>query len=465
MAERTENMVEMANFAIQRAIKAGAEGASINAGIANVYSTRFANSNIHQNFRDFETTFELSVVKGQKRALMSSNAIIDENAVSWIVDRAWKIISGLPDDSNLPEILTEPQNYPKLKLNDPAVKNLNSGDVVDKILAGINIAHEFSNQVESVSGNINIRDGSNFYLSSEGHEALTPITSARATVNVMANDEHGESRSNIAFGDREFSKLSSSFVEEASYVAQRAIMGLNPQEIEAKAYSVILDFQAAADQMSFLGTSISARSVIDHRSFLKGKLGEQVFSDSLTIINDPHNPKLLGARALDAEGIATQKFTLVKEGILKNLAYDRLSAKRMGSITNGCSLNRMVLGLFPYPFAMTVDAGQQSRQQLIEGMDDGLLVTNLHYSNFADSSRGIMTGMTKDGLFRVKNGEVVSSCRNLRFTDSLPEMLSTAELSREVSQVFPFWGILMGQAYAVPAMRIDSMNFTSKTTH
>ncbi|MHA2233642.1 MAG: TldD/PmbA family protein [Candidatus Hodarchaeales archaeon] len=463
MDERTDLIFEMADFAIRRAVKAGVEGVSINSGVANVISTRFANSTIHQNFRDFETVFELTVIKGQKRSMMTSNAIIDEAAVSWIVDRACKIIGALPDDPNFPGILTEPQNYLKLRLTDPAAKNLNSGDVVDKILAGINIAHALSDKVESVSGNINIRDGSNYYLSSEGHEALTPITSVSSAVNVMANDEHGESRSNIAFGNREFSKLP--FEEEASHVAQRALLGLNPQEIEPQKYSVILDFQAAADQMSFLGRAISAKAVIDHVSFLKDKLGEQVFSESITIVNDPHNPKLLGARALDAEGIATQKFTLVRGGILKNLAYDRLSAKRMGSITNGCNLNHRFFGPLPYPFAMTVESGHQSRQQLIEGMDDGLLVTNLHYSNFADQSRGIMTGMTKDGLFRIKNGEIVGSCRNLRFTDSLPGMLSTAEVSQEVSQVFPFWGILMGQAFAVPAMRIDSMQFTSKTTH
>ncbi|MHA2370914.1 MAG: metallopeptidase TldD-related protein, partial [Candidatus Hodarchaeales archaeon] len=197
----------------------------------------------------------------------------------------------------------------------------------------------------------------------------------------------------------------------------------------------------------------------------KDKIGEQIFSDALTIINDPHNPSLLGAKALDSEGIATQKLILVREGILENLAFDRLSANRMGTESNGCGYISPAYGQRPFPFAMTTESGKQSKQKLIEGVDDGLLVTNLHYSNYVDASRGTVTGMTKDGLFLIKNGELSGSCRNLRFTDSLPEMFSTAELSSEVSQVLPFWGIILQQTQIAPAMRLETMKFSSKTSH
>lgn len=462
MEESMEILIDRANNAIQQSIKSGMDGVSVNATQTSVYSTRFANSSIHQNFHDFESKFEITVVQGQKSILMQSNSL-EREQISWVVDRACKMINSLPDDSNFPGILTTPQEYPKLQLNDPLVKDLSSTDVIDKILAGINAAHESSGKVKSVSGNINLRDGYSLYKSSENHEVITPTTSIISTVNVMADDGQGESRSNSSFGRRQFSSLP--FEKEASQVAERAVMGLNPQDIEPKSYSVILDYQAAADQLLWVGMALSALAVLEHRSFLKDKIGEQIFSDALTIINDPHNPSLLGARALDSEGIATRKSILVREGILENLAFDRLSANRMGTESNGCGLISPAFGQRPFPFAMTAEPGKQGRQQLIEGVDNGLLVTNLHYSNFVDPSRGTVTGMTKDGLFLIKNGELIGSCRNLRFTDSLPEMFSTAELASEVSQVLSFWGLIIQQALAAPAMRIEAMKFTSKASH
>ena len=275
----------------------------------------------------------------------------------------------------------------------------------------------------------------------------------------MTDDGTGESRSNSSFGDRRFSNLL--FEEEAIKVAERSVLGLNAREIESnKAYPVILDFQAVADQMFGISEAMSGRMVIDKRSFLRDKVGEQVFSDSLTLINDPHDSASLAARPFDAEGVATKKYTLINKGVVENFAHDRLSARKMGTKSNGCAM--IIWGeSLPMPIAAKIIPGQKSRQQLIEEMDNGLLVTNLHYTNFIDVSRGTETGMTKDGLFIIKNGEIVGSAHNMRFTDSLPQMFSNAEISREVLQVVTFFGM----SQAAPTIRLDSMNFSSKTTH
>ncbi|MFQ5980749.1 MAG: TldD/PmbA family protein [Candidatus Heimdallarchaeota archaeon] len=351
--------------------------------------------------------------------------------------------------------LMNPQNYPDLELNDPSAKNLSASNVTDKIVASIQAAHDVSSKVQSVSGNTNLRDGFDYYLSSEGHEVITPVTRITSSVNVMANDGQGESRSNSSFGERRFAKLP--LEEESTNVAERAVLGLNPQDIEPGTYKVVLDHQAAGRQMFLLGIALSAKGVVDQRSFLKDKIGEKVFSDSMTFLNSPHNPELLSARALDWEGVASKSYALIRNGILENYAHDRLSAKQMGVKTNGCCLISEY-GSFPFPFACALDAGQKNRQRLIEEMDNGLLVTNLHYTNFIDPSRGTETGTTKDGLFIIKNGEIVGAARNLRFTDSMPEMLKTVEFSSEVSQIIGFFGFPI----SVPAMQLEAMKFSSQ---
>ncbi|MHA2232737.1 MAG: TldD/PmbA family protein, partial [Candidatus Hodarchaeales archaeon] len=347
MGTSTEQLVELAHFAIQEASKAGMDGAFVNANINRVISTRFARSAIPQNFIDHETKPNINVIKGQKRVLLTRSSTRRED-ISWAVDRATRMIRSLPDDPTFPGMLMKTQDYPNLELNDPSAKNLNVSDVTDKIVASIHAAHDVSGKVQSVSGNTNLRDGFDYYLSSEGHEVITPITRITSVVNVMANDIRGESRSNSSFGERRFAKLP--LEAAATDVAERAVLGLNPKKIEPRTYSVVLDHQAAARQMFLFGIALSAKSVLDQASFLKDKIGEKVSSDSMTFVNDPHNPELLSSRALDWEGVASKSYTLVRNGILENYAHDRLSARQMGAKTNGCCLISEY-GSFPFPFA------------------------------------------------------------------------------------------------------------------
>ncbi|MFX1512156.1 MAG: TldD/PmbA family protein [Promethearchaeota archaeon] len=457
MRINSDKLYEMASVALKQAKNAGMDGSFINGSLNRVFSTRFANSAIHQNFVDFETNFEISVIKGQKRVGVSTNAL-EESNISWAVERAVKMIKYLPDDPEFPGVLTESQQYPKLQLNDPNAQNLAASDIADKVISGINAGHEYSSKIQTVSGNLNLIDGTMLFMSSEGLEYIAPVTEITSTVNVMSDDGSGESRSNSTFGERRFSELP--FESEATEVANRSVMGLNAREIDAKEYPVILDFQAVADQVFFFGYALSAKMILDQLSFLRDKVGRQVFAESLTMINDPHDSTFLAARALDMEGVASQKYTLIDHGVVKNLAHSRLTAKKLKTRSNGCGF--VFFGnSFPFPFAAKIEAGQKSRQQLIEEMDNGLLVTNFHYTNFVDMPRGTETGMTKDGLFIIKNGEIVGSAKNMRFTDSIPNMFSNVELSKETLQAVTMYGI----GFTVPTMKIDSLNFSSKTTH
>ncbi len=458
MSFDTDKIIESADFAIRRAKTAGMDGAYVNSGLTRAFSTRFANSAIHQNFMDFETSFRITVIKRKKRVGVSTNSLSESN-VAWAVDRGISIVKYLPDDPEFPGVLTEPQQYQKLQLNDPQIQNLSPSDIADKIVGSINSSHEYDSKVQSVSGNLNLQDGYTFFLSSEDQEYLTPVTGITSTFNVAADDGSGESRSNSSFGGRRFAELPCE--TEAVEAAKRAVMGLNAQEIEAKEYPVILDYQAAADQLTWVGFALSARTILDEVSFLKDRIGEQFFSESLTLLNDPHDPTFLAARALDLEGVASQKYTLINKGVVESYAYDRLTASKMGAKTNGCSF-AIFDESFPFPFASKVAPGnQKTRQQLIEEMDDGLLITNLHYTNYIDMPRGTETGMTKDGLFIIKNGEITGAAKNMRFTDSIPKMFSTTEVSKETLQAVTCFGIHC----ITPAIKLDSMNFSSKTSH
>lgn len=446
----------MAQFAIEHAKKAGVDGTVVNGSLNKVYSTRFANSAIHQNFTSYTTSLAINVIKGKKNVGVNVNSL-DKTEVTKMVDHAAKVVGMLPDDPAFPGVLKEPQEYKKLQLNDPLVRNLEADDVADKIISGINASHEHSKLVQTVSGNLNLTDGVAIFLSSEGMEAITPETAMTSTVNVMSENDKGESRSNSDFGHRIFKDLP--IVNESLAAAERSVNGLNAVAVEPGKYKAVLDFQAAATPAVFTGMALSAQMVLDHASYLRDRVGEQVLSEQMTMVNDPHDPTSLSAAPLDSEGVASQQYTLINNGVLENYAHSRLTASKMGTQSNGCGFS-MYGRSMSFPFAMKVQPGTRSKDDLIAELEDGLLITNFHYANFVDPTRGTLTGMTKDGLFIVKNGEIVGAAKNMRFTDGVLSMLKNAELSKETFQATPF-----GLGISVPAMKIDEISFSSGTSH
>jgi predicted Zn-dependent protease len=76
----------------------------------------------------------------------------------------------------------------------------------------------------------------------------------------------------------------------------------------------------------------------------------------------------------------------------------------------------------PLPESLVVEPGDASVEQLVELVGDGVYVTRLHYLSIVDEREGIITGMTRDGTFRIRNGRVAEPLVNLRFTTAFPEL-------------------------------------------
>jgi predicted Zn-dependent protease len=110
---------------------------------------------------------------------------------------------------------------------------------------------------------------------------------------------------------------------------------------------------------------------------------------------------------------------------------------------------------------MSMAAGTASLEELVGGMERGLLVTRFHYTNVVHPKLAIITGMTRDGTFLVEGGRVVAPVRNLRFTQSYLDALAGVEaVGRDRRTLRGFLG-----AAVVPAVRIASWTFTGATEH
>ena len=164
-------------------------------------------------------------------------------------------------------------------------------------------------------------------------------------------------------------------------------------------------------------TTFSAKMVDEGRSAFAERMGTQVASPLVNIADDApaHRPMTL---PFDGEGTPTQRVDLIVGGVAAGVVHDRASAAAAGVASTGHGLP----GPNPFgPFAgsLVLAPGTSSLDDLVAGVDRGLLVTRFWYTRTVNPKKTLITGMTRDGTFRIDGGEVGPPVRNLRYNVSI----------------------------------------------
>jgi len=240
--------------------------------------------------------------------------------------------------------------------------------------------------------------------------------------------------------------------------ADKARATANAIAVEAGDYPVVLEEYAVVDLLDMLGyLGFSALAVQEERSFVE--IGRTIGSELVSIVDDGRDPAGL-PMAFDYEGVAKQRVQLLDAGVCRGVVYDAQTAARDGVASTGHGLPAPN-PYGPFPLNQIMAAGDASREELIGGLDRGLLVTRFHYTNPVHPKLAIVTGMTRDGTFLVEQGRIVAPVRNLRYTQSyLAAMASTVAVARERKTLKGFLG-----GVVVPALRLDGWTFTGTTEH
>ena len=191
-----------------------------------------------------------------------------------------------------------------------------------------------------------------------------------------------------------------------------------PKPIEPGVYPVILEPQAVADLLGFLTSSFDARNADEGRSAYAGKdgktkVGEALFSERLNLFSDPMHADMPAA-PVTAEGVPAARLSLIKAGVLENLEYSRFWAQeRQRQPTPG-----------PVNYILESTTPPVGLDEMIKGMKRGLVISRFWYVRLIDPRSLMLTGLTRDGLWWVENGQVRYPVRNLRFNQSVLAMLA-----------------------------------------
>ena len=116
------------------------------------------------------------------------------------------------------------------------------------------------------------------------------------------------------------------------------------------------------------------------------------------------------------------------------------------------------------PANIRMEAGQKTSEDLISAVSNGLLITRFHYVNgMLEPRRAVMTGLTRDGTFLIRDGRLARGVRNLRFTDSVLEAFSRIEGVSTTLRTLGTWWSSLGSVTA-PTILVRGFEFTGKTS-
>jgi predicted Zn-dependent protease len=246
--------------------------------------------------------------------------------------------------------------------------------------------------------------------------------------------------------------------------AEKAERTAGSSELEPGAYGAVLEPYALADLIEYFAhDSFGALGLLEERSYLSGRLGEQIFDQKVSIADDSLDERGL-PKSFDFEGTPKQRVQLIENGVARGVVWDRTTAAlaRNGAESTGHAPPIESRDWGPLPYALSVaPGGAESVEELAELVGDGVYITRLHYLGVVHPREGIITGMTRDGTFRIRDGRIAEPLVNLRFTVAVPELLREVYgLTKDVALVNSqnFYG--ERYPYGVLAPALASARFT-----
>jgi predicted Zn-dependent protease len=250
-------------------------------------------------------------------------------------------------------------------------------------------------------------------------------------------------------------------------IHQRLQWASTPIELPAGRYEAILPPIAVADLMIYLYWTLSARNAADGRTVFSRRGGGTRVGDQLSALpfelrGDPEEPDLACMPFLTASassevasvfdnGAPLSRTAWIKDGVLENLFTPRADARRDGT-RFAAPIDNLVLEL-PGAIGATED--------LVARTERGLLLTCLWYIREVDPAMLLLTGLTRDGVYLVEDGQIKGAVNNFRFNESPVDLLGRAVESGATTRTMSReWGDEFNRT-CMPPLRIPDFNMSS----
>ena len=422
-------------------------------------ATRWANSSITVNLVQYDQQLTLTVRRGQKQAAASTRELDDESLTA-MVDEAQEAVDKARDNPNLAPIVKGVKEYTRVDAVEPTTADFGPGERAAWVKQSVDICEK---KGVLGAGYVPKAYQTTCLANSDGLFAYYQYAEAGFILTCRMATGSGSGWSGIT-GAKSLSQIDVAALTEIA--ATKALKSQKPRAIEPGRYTTIIEPRPAARLLSTMMGAFNAGGGGGGgfgggfnfggvgRPFVNAdgtpKIGQKLFSESFTLKSDVGNP-ILRQTPIMADGSAAKPVTWIEKGVLKNLYYDAATARRQKAAPSPATPN----------MSLVVEGTSQSIDDIVKKTRRGLLVTFFWYLRPVDTLTLLNTGMTRDGLFLIENGEIAGPVQNFRW--NMSPLVAFANISA-VGTAVP---IHTGEAYdgpgtaLVPAIRVEDFYMTS----
>jgi predicted Zn-dependent protease len=438
---------------LSKAGHAGAEHAAAVLSHETSGTLRFAANRPTQHKTHQNTSLSLAVAIAGKEAICETN-LLEDNDLDSLAARAVQFARNAPINPEFFEPISRQKYVDTDAWFDSTAKVSVSkrGDVVKEM------CDRAESENTDLFGNLKISSGQIAVANTTGLFADQPVTEVALSLTAKTRHSNGSSQAHL--WERDWNKFT--YMKSAERTIAVARNSANPKPLDPGHYTVILSPKAVSEYLMFVILGMDARMADNGQSFFgkksnKSRLDERCFQDNVTIKSMVDHPELptprfgrafgsggSAAGAVFSTGLPVQTTVWIENGMVKNFRYSpwyALEKKR-----------------FPiaYPYNLYMSGDSAPLDELISGVDRGLLIESFWYVNPTDWHRLELTGLTRDGTFLIENGKISWPVNSFRFNDSPVRSLNNVTGMTQPEKVYgEYWPGMF------PWIRIEDFNLSS----
>jgi len=449
-----EKVFSILRRALRALEKAGAEAGHVRFYGLSGNLTRFADNHIHQNVAEKDARLLLTAIKGYRLGAAGTNRL-DRDGVGQAAEKAAAITGMAAEDPEFPGLADPAEAQSAAEVPgacDPRTAALSPGARAKLVASATRYAAE---RHAIASGKVASGAVETGVANSLGVLQYASASTFSAACTAMIQGAAGSEEWSAGL----VARLDASLAAFGKEAVDTALAGCRPRREEPGEWTVILAPRAVSTLIGFLVyLGFDSTAHLENRSFLAGRMGTKVASEKVTIVDDGLSSDA-SPLPFDLDGVPRRPLTLIERGVAKELPHSLRTAKKAGAKSTGHSFGPQAGGVIPMHVLMA--PGDATLEEMVASTKRGLLVNRFWYTNVAEPSRAVITGMTRDGLFLVEKGRLKGPVCNMRFTESITDALSKVEMvGSELKRLGDDWST---GAIRVPALKLSSFRFTGVT--
>jgi PmbA protein len=394
-------LTTLAQRLVEAARRAGADAADAVAvrGISQGVEVR--DGRVEESERSEGDDVGLRVLVGKRQAVVSTNDVSGDG-VTRLAERAVAMARVAPDDDYVgladPSLLT--RDFPDLDLLDPKVPT--TAELERRASEAEAAALAVKGVTKSGGASASTGIGGMVLVTSTGFHGAYLRSSQGISVTAISGEGTAMERDYDFTAAPHAADLATP--ESVGRTAgERTVARANPRKVETCKVPVVFDPRVSGSLVGHLVGAINGASIARKTSFLKDRLGEQLFASNIRIIDDPLRRRGLRSQPFDAEGVKVRKLAIIDQGVLTTWLLDCATARELNLTTTGHAHRGVSSSPSPGSYNLHIEAGEPTPAELISDIRRGFYVTDLIGSGVngvtGDYSRGASG-------FWIENGKI-----------------------------------------------------------